>query len=157
MTKAVLLFSMLFTVFTGCLSMVDQDLSRLPPFQSFVGKTYTLQQESVLIRLPGKGKALHLMPYGGFNNTVPSKPQMETTPFRFGGLVIVGVVPVGGVFQVTRIFNNNTFEDSHKAVTAVLLSGGPDSFIGKDIRLDTFLEDVYSDEFPKFKESFLVP
>lgn len=121
-------------------------------YASLIGKEFRTTKELLIYR-PQHEKELLLGDYGG--GDLPHKEQMKKIPFWYYDVRILGIIPVGSVFKITKVTHEGSVEGMWVYYYADLIKSDNTEFVGKKVN-PTFLADVTADPpvfYPKYVES----
>ncbi|MCG3204850.1 MAG: hypothetical protein KCHDKBKB_01567 [Elusimicrobia bacterium] len=138
-------------VLTGMARKVSINHTQEPKYAFVVGKKFETKMDLVLYQ-HSDSKEITVDEYG--TSDVPKKEEMKDKfPHRFYGSKILGVLPAGSAFEVTRVMEEGTTSWSFITYFGKLISSENKDFVGKEIHV-TSLANVL-EKPPVFEDKYV--
>ena len=132
----------------GCSKI--EDISKRPEYSGMIKKEFITKEEFAVFQFSDKKSGYYLDRFG--TQDIPAKSSMGSFPFNYYGNTILGVLPKGSIFRITKITLKRGFESTHIWYYGEIVSDG--QFKGYSVNV-TFLEDYGTDK-PKFDDKYAV-
>jgi len=140
---------------SGCLSMVNRDISTEERFSSFVGESFKTKEDLILFRYKSRKSDLYIDEFGVPSRNLPSRESLKKCPYNHGFYIIEGVFPKGSVLNIDKLIEDNDFENSSLLIVAQVTASPDPALLGKSIRLQWLLTHIYPRGTPEFKPSLV--
>ena len=136
---------------SGCVTL--RDISSNPSYRDLVGQEIVSQADLLIVR---EGRNFYLQPPND-NGLTPKLENLKPFPFKFGGLIVEGLLPTGSRLRVSRIIETATFENASADPLAVLLDTNTPRLAGKEINLTLQMERTPGGMSDKLSPRFFRP
>jgi len=155
------IWNVLFIIFVGAVFIqvgcgrVYEDLTNNPKYSFMINKKFRIKREVMFFKYSSNRKRILMDKMGG-GGDLPEKHEMKTKfPFKYGDTKILGVLPSGSEFKITKVFHEGSTGMSFIRYMAIIVKSKDQAYNGWEVSPSLLTFQTSNMGSPEFDQKYV--